>query len=316
MTRLKLIQRASQKETTAGAHKARPSAYSGRGVARPRPFRLIQSSLALVAASALMGLSSSILAATKSSDLTFMKTTTGVEFGIWGQGDVKPSPTLIVLGNSIEGTIGEPYFRQAGNDLAKEGFISVSIDIPGHGTQEREGEAKGLAGWRERIDQGEDIVAETNRRLSEVLDYLIAEGISDPDNIAVSGTSRGGFLAMHFTASDPRVKCVAAFAPVTDLIVLREFHGAEGNALMESLSVSEQADKLADRPVWIIMGDRDDRVGTDNAITLARKITASAIAQGLNPAVDLLVLAEPKGHTTPAGAAETAAIWIKRQLGN
>jgi len=248
------------------------------------------------------------------SDLKYMKTKTGVEFGIWGQGDTKPSPTLFVLGNSIEGTIGDPYFRQAGNDLAKEGFISVSIDIPGHGTQEREGEAKGLAGWRERIDQGEDLVAETNRRLSEVLDYLIAEGLTDPQKVAASGTSRGGFLAMHFTASDPRIKCVAAFAPVTDLIVLREFHGAEGNVLMESLSVSEQADQLADRPVWIIMGDRDERVGTDNAIALARTITASALARGLNPAVELHVLSEPKGHTTPAGAAELAAIWIKRQL--
>jgi len=246
--------------------------------------------------------------------MKLMKTKTGVEFGIWGMSEKRPAPTLFVLGNSIEGTIGDPYFRQAGNDLAKEGFISVSIDIPGHGTQEREGEAKGLAGWRERIDQGEDLIAETNRRLSEVLDYLIEEGITDPDIIAASGTSRGAFIAMHFTASDPRVKCVAAFAPVTDLIVLREFHGAEGNALMESLSVSKQADQLANRPVWIIMGDRDDRVGTDNAITLARKITASALAQGLDPTVDLLVLSEPKGHTTPAGAAELAAVWIKRQL--
>ena len=246
--------------------------------------------------------------------LKLMQTTTGVEFGIWGQGNVKPAPTLFVLGNSIAGTIGDSYFRQAGNDLAQEGYISVSIDIPGHGTQEREGEAQGLAGWRERIDQGEDLVAETNRRLSEVLDYLIAEGITDPEKVAASGTSRGGFLAMHFAAADPRVKCVAAFAPVTDLIVLREFHGAEDNALMASLSVSEQAAKLADRPVWIIMGDRDDRVGTDNSIALARKITATALAQGISPHVELHVLPEPKGHTTPAGAAAAAASWILRQM--
>lgn len=243
-----------------------------------------------------------------------MKTTTGVEFGIWGLGDKKPAPTLFVLGNSIAGTIGDPYFRQAGNDLEKEGYISVSIDIPGHGTQEREGEAQELAGWRERIDQGEDLVAETNRRLSEVLDYLIAEGITDPEKVAASGTSRGAFIALHFTASDPRVKCVAAFAPVTDLIVLREFHGAEDNALMASLSVSEQAAKLADRPVWIIMGDRDDRVGTDNSISLARKITATALEQGISPHVELHVFPEPKGHTTPAGAAEAAAKWIHRQV--
>ena len=257
---------------------------------------------------------SAVQAAQKETRLQFMKTTTGVEFGIWGQGEGRPSPTLFVLGNSIAGTIGDPYFRQAGNALAEEGYISVSIDIPGHGTQEREGEAKGLAGWRERIDQGEDLVAETNRRLSEVLDYLIAEGITDPTKVAASGTSRGGFLAMHFAAADPRVKCVVAFAPVTDLIVLNEFHGAEDNALMASLSVSEQAAKLADRPVWIIMGDRDERVGTDNAIALARKITTTALAQGRNPMVELHILPEPKGHTTPAGAAEAAASWILRQM--
>lgn len=265
-------------------------------------------------AGTLIGLSVPLQAAEKSSEVTIKKTTTGVEFGIWGLGENKPAPTLFVLGNDIQETLGGPYFRQAGNDLAKEGYISVTIDIPGHGTQHRENEPSGLAEWRHRMDQGEDIVAENNRRLSDVLDYLIAEGITDPDRIVASGTSRGGFLAMHFTAFDSRVKCVAAFAPVTDLIVLREFHGAEGNALVASRSVSEQAGQLANRPVWIVIGDRDERVGTDNAIALARKITALALSKGLNAAVELHVQPEPIGHTTPSGAAEGAATWIHQQV--
>ena len=119
---------------------------------------------------------------------------------------------------------------------------------------------------------------------------------------------------MQFTAAEPRVKCVAAFAPVTDLLALREFDGAGNNALVTSLSVINQAEKLADRPVWIIMGDRDERVGTDHAVALARAITASALTQGLNPAVELHVLPEPKGHTTPHGAPAQAATWIAAQL--
>jgi len=249
-----------------------------------------------------------------SAEITLMKTTTGVDYGVWGPAAKQPSPTLVILASSIEQTLGDPYFRQAGNALAKLGYLSVTIDIPGHGTQHREGEAEGLAGWRQRIDAGEDLVAETNRRLSEVLDHLIAEGITDPAKIAVCGTSRGGFLAMHFAASEPRVKCVAAFAPVTDLIVLREFHGAEGNALMEPLSVARRADPLANRPLWIIIGDRDVRVGTDNAIALARAVTASALRQGFAGEVELHVKPEPIGHTTPAGAADHAAIWIHHQL--
>jgi predicted esterase len=65
----------------------------------------------------------------------------------------------------------------------------------------------------------------------------------------------------------------------------------------------------------IIIGDRDDRVGTDQAIALSRTITASALSQGLNAKVELHVLPEPKGHTTPNGAAEQAAEWIQRQIG-
>lgn len=243
-----------------------------------------------------------------------METTTGVRFGLWDNKSRAPALTLFVLANSIEGTLGDPYFRQSGNLLAEQGYLCVTIDIPGHGLQHRPDEPEGLAGWRHRTDQGEDLVAETNRRLSEVLDHLIATGRTDPDRIAACGTSRGGFLALQFTAHDSRVKCVAAFAPVTDLLALREFKGAESNALVKALSVINRADQLADRPVWIIIGDRDERVGTDHAIALARQITASALSKGLDPAVELHVLPEPKGHTTPQGAPEIAAVWIARQL--
>lgn len=268
---------------------------------------------ALLVPCLLLGLGTIRIAA-KEPALKFMETKTGVHYGVWGHESAKPAPTLFILANSIELTLGDAYPRQSGNQLAERGWLCVTIDIPAHGKQERENEPSGLAGWRHRMDQGEDLVAENNRRLSEVLDHLIAEGITDPDRVAACGTSRGGFLAMHFTAFDPRVACVAAFCPVTDLPVLREFHGAENNPLVQSLAVSQYADALANRPVWIVIGDRDERVGTDNTIALARRITASALKQDLDPAVELHVLPEPKGHTTPRGAAEQAAEWIQNQF--
>lgn len=246
--------------------------------------------------------------------LEVLKTATGIEFGLWGHRSEKPAPTFFILANSIEGTLGSDYFRQSGNDLVKQGYLCVTIDIPGHGAEQRSDEPEGIEAWRIRTNAGEDFVAENNRRLSEVLDFLIAEGYADPEKIAVGGTSRGGFLAMHFTAAELRVKCVAAYAPVTDLIVLREFHGAEDDELVASLSVAKQAAKLANRALWITIGDRDDRVGTDSAITLARGVTASALSQGLPGEVELHVCPEPKGHTLPPGAAEQAAKWIYRQI--
>ena len=243
-----------------------------------------------------------------------IETRSGVQFGIWGDLPATPSPTLIVLAGTIDGTLSSAYFRQAGTALTDLGYLCVSVDLPCHGEQQRKDEPGGLSGWRHRCEQSDDFVAETNKRLAQVLDHLIEGRHTDAARVAACGTSRGGFLALHFAAYDPRVKCVAAYAPVTELAALSEFRGAEDNALVQSLALSQQAEKLADRKVWVIIGDRDERVGTDRAITLARRITKAALAHGHDGRVDLHVVTEPRGHMTPAGAAAQSADWIRRQF--
>jgi dienelactone hydrolase len=242
------------------------------------------------------------------------ETGTGVQFGSWGTLPTSPAPTLIVLASTLDGTLGDAYFRQCGNELSANGYLLVSIDLPCHGKQHRAGEPAGLNGWRHRCEKGDDFVAETNTRLAQVLDHLIADGHADAARVAVCGTSRGGYLALQFAAYDRRVKCVAAYAPVTELGALREFRGAEENKLVQSLAAKQQAEKLAGRAVWIIIGDQDSRVGTDHSIDLARRITKASLAKGIASRVDLHVVAEPRGHTTPAGAPELSASWIRRQI--
>ena len=235
-----------------------------------------------------------------------LTTNDGVEFGIWGRIDGRKQPTLIVLASTVKETLSDPYFRQCGNQLAdKSGWLCVSIDLPCHGTRHRENEPAGLTGWRSRVDNGENFVKPFNRRLTSALDYLIKNGYTDPTRIAACGTSRGGFLAVHFAAADHRVACVAAFAPVTELAKLREFKGAEKNALATQLSLVNFAAKLTKRSVWIVIGDQDQRVSTNSAIDFARRLTAAKCI------VELHVMPEPRGHTTPKGSAEMAARWIE-----
>ena len=73
-------------------------------------------------------------------ELTHLKTDAGVAYAVWGGSLDSPAPVLINLANSIEGTLGSAYFRQSGNALADLGYLVVSLDIPGHGTQHRAGE--------------------------------------------------------------------------------------------------------------------------------------------------------------------------------
>jgi dienelactone hydrolase len=246
--------------------------------------------------------------------VTHGTTPDGVEYGMWNSKAARSAPTLFMLAATIDGTLGNPYFRQCGNELAKHGYLVVSIDLPCHGTQTTDGGPAGLTGWSERVGKNDDIVAEANARLSKVLDHLIKTGLTDPHRVAVAGTSRGGFLAIHFAAHDARVKCAAGFAPVTDLAALREFRSIQEHALVRKLSLENQASKLAGRPVWIVIGDRDERVGTDKAIRLASRLSAVAKEKGITSHVELHVLSEPRGHTTPRGSSSLAATWILHHL--
>ncbi|MEZ6128876.1 MAG: prolyl oligopeptidase family serine peptidase [Planctomycetaceae bacterium] len=242
-----------------------------------------------------------------------LSTPDGVAYGLWNTRALKPAPTLIILAGTIDSTLEKPYFRQCGNELAEHGYLCVSIDIPCHGVHSVPTRS-GLAGWAQHAIHEEDFVADNNVRLSAVLNHLIETGRTDPNQIAVCGTSRGGFLALHFAAHDERVRCVAAFAPVTDLAGLSEFRGHTEHPFVKQLSAIHQADKLAGRPVWIVIGDQDERVGTHHAIDLAAGITAASRKQQRPSQVELQVMPEPRGHTTPVGSSQKAAAWILKQL--
>jgi dienelactone hydrolase len=243
-----------------------------------------------------------------------LKTPDNVPFAIWGTKVTYPAPTLLIFSATIEESLGDPYYRQCGNALAEHGFLCVSMDLPGHGADHRDGEPKNLAAWRYRSDQGEDFVAPFTAAARKVLDHLIASGHTDPAKIAACGTSRGGFMAMQMAAVEPRIRATAAFAPVTNLMALREFDGATNVKHVAGLSLHERAKQLAGRSLWLIIGDRDARVGTDDCIAFARRVTTLSLEASERADVTLIVQPEPKGHTSPEGAPEKAAAWILDKL--
>jgi len=243
-----------------------------------------------------------------------LKTKAGLRYGVWPKLPEQPVPTLFILGSSVEEVLNVPYFRQCGNQLAKQGVLCVSVDLPGHGEDVRTGEPGGLDSWRSRCEKGEDFVAPATDHFRAVLDELIELKYADPNRIAVCGTSRGGYMAVQFAAADERVRCVAAFAPVTALMALREFHTLPDRDLADRLSLNGVTEKLAGRAVWLIIGDRDERVSTDASIAFCRAVTNASLKQNKPAQVDLHVIAEPRGHTTPPGATELATSWFERQL--
>lgn len=248
--------------------------------------------------------------------VTLMTTPGGVEFGMWGGPDDHDTaaPTLIVLTGSIMDSFPRAYFLRAGNLLGPRGFRCVAIDLPDHGKQATPGNS-GVPAWAKRAEAGDDFVAEFNARMKDVVDFLIDHGLTDPEKIVASGTSRGGFMAIHYTVFDPRVRGCVAYAPATDLRVIdKYFAGVKDAPLLAELDVNRLVPELVGRPMLIFVGDRDDGVGTDTAIGFARKLSTAALKADVPSEMDLHVLSEPRGHSLPADLEIPAARWIYKLI--
>ncbi len=234
----------------------------------------------------------------------------GIQFGWVGERPQKPAPTVFFLGGAIADSLTQPQYQEA-IEVLGSGVFKVTLDLPGHGTQTRPGEPVSLNAWRYRLDRGEDVAGDFTRRARMLLDHLVEAKLTDPAKVAVLGTSRGGFLAFHFAAAEPRVRWVAGFAPVTDLLVLREFFEMPGAERARAIAARQLGDRLYDRSIWIAIGSTDDRVDTNRAIEFTQRVVESAAARAARPRIELHI--EPsEGHRAPDGAYGAAARWLLR----
>lgn len=243
--------------------------------------------------------------------IRYYKTNSGLEFGVWGGNEERyPAPLLFILANTTDETLGNEYFRQCGNQLARQfGWLCASLDLPSHGKYVSANEKEGLWGWVEAITRKEDFVSKNNRRMQEIIEYLISKGYVDENNIAVCGTSRGGYLALRFVAFEKRIKTAVLFSPVTDFSVLEEFSKVDTN-LISDYRIDNFIPSLSNKRLFFAIGDRDKRVGTDRTIDLASKIIRFSNEKHTKGQTDLNVTYEPKGHTTPPITVPRATAWI------
>jgi hypothetical protein len=108
----------------------------------------------------------------------------------------------------------------------------------------------------------------------------------------------------------PRIRAVAAFSPVTDLLALGEFAGQEHNPLARRLAPANATESLADRPVWISIGNADARGDTRKAVAFVEALRGMAAARKLLPRVTARLLDTP-GHTGVPESHDEAALWMR-----
>jgi pimeloyl-ACP methyl ester carboxylesterase len=250
-----------------------------------------------------------------SPEIKVMRLPSGLRFGLIGERPSHPAPTLFLIAASLEKMRD---YTEISPLLVDRGFLDVTLDPPAHGEDRRPGEPTDeLEGWRGRLDKGEDFVGEFIRNARAVLDYLVQQGYTDPNQVGACGNSRGGFLAFQFAAAEPRVKAVAGLSLLADLMTLREFRGTAHRAAAERLSLVHVVPKLAGRPVWVSIGNHDVRVDTDSVIDFTRALVRySAQWKPDNALLPVtLIVAPSRGHSKIARCDEIAAGWFLEQFG-
>ena len=120
------------------------------------------------------------------------------------------------------------------------------------------------------IRSGRDGFGQAVGRVRSVVHYCLQENLAPC--VVMAGTSRHGFLTLLSTAVVPEIQASMAIQPVTYWPYLREFKGMEENSLIRKYDLSGFTHKYYPRPVYILSGYDDKRVGTGHCLDLAAKL--------------------------------------------
>ncbi|MGE5563280.1 MAG: alpha/beta hydrolase family protein [Bacillota bacterium] len=174
--------------------------------------------------------------------------------------DAKALPAVI-LPHGGPNSRDEWGFQWLPQFLAARGYAVLQPEYRGSaGYGDRWLNVNGFKNWRTSMS---DIAASTR--------WLSAQGIADPNRVAILGWSYGGYAALMEAETDPSLyKAVVAIAPVTDLETLKQDQAGYTNAqVIEDFvgsgphiaegSPARHADRIG-APVLLAHGDLDSNV--------------------------------------------------------
>lgn len=191
---------------------------------------------------------------------------------------------------------GEPYCGP-GYQFLRAGHRVASFDLPAHGDR-IDARGKGIDGLRERFLANDDPFVRFCGDGSAVIDELIRRNLAVEGRIAVVGVSRAGYCATRLLAADRRIAGGAALAPVTDWRVLSEFAEVRTRDDVARLALEQFAPALVGRPLYMAMGNRDQRVGTDALLRFGASLcVAEEQARVERSRLKLLVVDDSPGHS-------------------
>jgi len=209
-------------------------------------------------------------------------------------------PAIVIV---FAGTRSGVAAAESGHDPAgafvRAGHRVISMDIPSHGERVITGQPQGLHGLCAALEAGQDPFEPFVTDVVAVIDACVDRGIARAGRIFAAGRSRLGYAALRLAAADRRIGGVAAYAPVVDWRILSEFARVKDAPIAASVALAGFVDQLAARPILVIIGEHDERVGTACVEAFATSLGAVPW-DGSSPSGNLPLLAidaTVEGHT-------------------
>jgi predicted esterase len=227
-----------------------------------------------------------------------------------------PLPAVFYFALSAHDSLHLDPFNQPALFLSKYPLRIFSMTLPGH--EDKLPATEALVRWAEAIASGENVISHFIDTVANTVEKLIKENAILPDQLAVAGLSRGGFIAAHAAANIPQFKSILAFAPLTSLAFAKEFHNIPHNPLVQALDLNAITEKLIDKHLRFYIGNRDERVSTDLCFQWIRKLTEAAYAHHIrSPQVELIISPSigRQGHGTSPEIFHDGARWLLSELG-
>lgn len=224
-------------------------------------------------------------------------------------------PALIYFALTGEESLALDPFNQPVIALEGHPIRIFSWTLPYHGKGLNPRDAMGQ--WLQAAAGGEDLVGDFVRESCAIIDELVKRQVVDPTRLAAGGLSRGGFMATHLAAADPRIGWVVGFSPLTTFFSIQGGEAYLDHPLIASYALLSKVDALVDRKLIYYIGNHDTRVGTERCFDFIQSLTNRAYERGnRSPEVKMVVFPSigHKGHGTPPEVFTAGAHWLLTAL--
>lgn len=175
-------------------------------------------------------------------------------------------------------------FNEEVHFLASRGYAVLQINFRGSIGYGRKFKEAGYGQWGLKMQDD----------ITDGVKWAVAEGIADPNRVAIYGASYGGYAAMAGMAFTPELyRCGVNYVGVTDIglllktmpksweLIRAQVELMTGNAKkdreqIEAASVTKHADQIRS-PVFFAYGELDDRIDMRHATKLATQLRHNGV---------------------------------------